>query len=197
MPIGPMKRLAGLALSAMSSFDEELRRQEAEQRSADAKQRSHEDERRRAAEAAVPRILPLLREFSQRLSERGVQPQRVKLTERRGLRLAQFSPAGYVTDSRYEGGSGWRRLRSLHLVTPDGQLLWWSESHRDKAGFIPIKAENLVNGKVWLTGGSYITFGANGEPLVYSHGDPPSTAPLETALAACAMRLINESSGPR
>lgn len=171
----------------MSSFDEELRRQEAQRRSADARQRSEEDRRRRAAEAAVPRLTQLLREFGQRLSERGVQPIRVKLPSRPGFfraRSGGYSPAGYV-------------IASGTLITPDGSF--W----RASSGFVPITAENLLNYEFGLINSrsvqrGYIGADPNGNLYLFETGDAPNRElPLEKELANWAMRLINESSGQR
>jgi hypothetical protein len=183
----------------MSSFDEALRRQEAERHSADARQRSEEDQRRRAAEAAVGRVIQLLHQFCQRLSERGVQPKRVELaSSQEGLfHRAKFTPAGYVLSTHKSDPVARRKIdprpTNVYLVTPEAQL--WRKSFGRGAGFVPITVENLLDREIWVDGGGSITFGTNGEALVYRNGDPPSTMPLEEHLAACAALLIRESSG--
>ena len=189
----------GLSIGDMSGFDEALRRQEAEQRIAQGRQRSEDDQRRRAAEAAIPAIARLLREFAQRLSERGVQPTRVKLTARRGLRPALSSPAGYLTSIRPNNSIGRAVLfvHSLYLVTPDGRLWHWSCDYSSDissacGGFVEITAKKLLEERLCPTGGyGYVTLGADGQPFLYVSGDPSRTTPLEEELATCALRLIN------
>jgi hypothetical protein len=93
-------------------------------------------------------------------------------------------------------------VHSLYLVTPEGRIWHWSCSYQHeispaRGAFVPITADELLTDHLWLTGSAYITSGGNGEALVYAHGDPPTTTPLEEFLASCAVRLIEESSHQR
>jgi hypothetical protein len=109
---------------------------------------------------------------------------------------AHFTPAGYLLWKHHSDLVARRRKietrpNHVYLVTPEGQL--WKTG----AGFVPITVENLLNGKIWVDNGGYITLGTNGETVVYRNGDPPSSTPLEEYLAGCAALLIRESSGER
>lgn len=185
----------------MSSFDEALRRQEAEQRAAYAGRVSYEDQRRRIAEAAVMNVTRLLREFAQRLGERGVRPTRVELPRGQGMfRLPRHSPEGYELMGRRPTYTTWstkprknpHQPTFLSLVTPDGRF--WSYGGASGEGFVPITVETILGDTsrttLWLDGDSYISFGEHGEALVLRNGDPPEITPLEEFLASCAVRLI-------
>lgn len=180
----------------MSSFDDALRRQQAQRDATYATEQSFSLQRRHMAEAAVPTITRLLQEFSIGLSRRGVEPERIELLSRRGiLRLPRYSPAGYELMAKRTWDKSGRQInprpRVLSLVTSEGRL--WCHGMSGQEGFVSITVENLLN-KIYLDGDTYLAYGANGEPQTYRHGDPPSAGPLEELLAQAALRLIDRSS---
>lgn len=183
-----------IILAAMPSFDEALRRQEANQRSADAAQLDQENQRRRGADAAVPRVKQLLREFSQGLAQRGVRPVRLEIAKRRGLfHPALLAPAGYDMGSVYNGT--WDVWDSIYLVTPDGELWSWSKHFSDSGKVVPITADNLASGNVRLNGFMSLKYDSDGNVFAFSNNrGEPISEPLEEFLAGCALRLINDNS---
>ena len=181
----------------MSSFDEAFRREAAQQQSADAAKQSVENRRRRAAEAAIPAITQMLRDFARTLGERGVPPARFEVEPSRGFfgRRRQSSPDGYVVHKYMGAGTGHQYPSRLSLVTPDGQL-WRYTTHPkpgsmsesiQEVGFVPVTVEVLLRGDFVLDWVEVFDDGRVGK--TDSEGD---FSPAEEVLAGQAQRLVEE-----
>jgi hypothetical protein len=184
----------------MSSFDEAFRRASANQQSQDATRRQAVDRRRRGAEAAVPVIQQLLRDFVRRMTQHGVQPLQLPLypESKRGLFSAKgkmhYSPSGYVLDRETKT---WNQdLSSLSLLTPDGQLFRYQNLLGDREeGFVPITADNLMNGDIRLV--KRVHVGDAGEVYMDNAYDRLERESVAESLANRAVQLISESSQQR
>lgn len=180
-------------MSNMSSFEEALRRQEGQ----NIEQKAAFDDRRRAADGAVPRVVQMLQAFARTLNERGVPPQRFQVKDRHGLRPAQHSPAGYAVSGRQEylfpakRKGGW--VRYLSLVTPDGRLWRYDQGEAPyrpaEIGFVEITSDLLLAGDQALMFASLHPDGTVGRTA----RDDSQPTPLEDLLAIRAQELMREN----
>jgi len=182
----------------MSSFDEAFKRQVASQRSADAATRSVEEHRRRAAEAAVPEIKKLLRDFCRTLREHGVRPASVELPQITTYGFfgkktkRQFSPDGYKLGSHAPIGG---QLDYVLLLIPD-ERFWsyvhnWKSKQEPRSGYIDVTAQQLLSGlplDIVVTDDGEIGVRST---VGHDAGDT-LLSPVEEKLASMARYIIDE-----
>jgi len=183
----------------MSGFDDAMRRQTAARQSAQSAQATEMNMRLRAAQAAVPRIQGLLREFVQRLAAAGVRPESVEIGQitKRNLfgtqkRAPQLSPPGYLLGKSHSMHGG---VLGAVLVTPAGELFKSSRDHAlpgvaANGSIVPITAQSILDGHVYL-GSRPVMVSSNGDVGVGDRSEDPKwwKSPEDT-LAARAMELI-------
>jgi hypothetical protein len=174
----------------MSGFDEAMRKHAA----ASNVQSAEQDAQYRAAEAAVPRISELLREFAERLAISGIEALPVKIgsTYKRGWvggkQIPVMSPPGYVLDRTV----GFDRVSvGLVLVTHDGKL--FRKTRDDSGSIVQITAENILARKVYC--GGPVEVGPNGVVAVKTGYDPDIWQSLEDNIAGFAFNLIKSPRG--
>lgn len=174
----------------MSSFDEAFRSESAKQQDWQATQQRVEEVRRRAAEAAAPKINQMIRDLARTLADRGVPLTQIELSPPKGLlrRGGQKSPQGFaIFETRH---SGWSVMR-VTLVTPDGQI-WYCEGYPSsyKGDFVPLTAEALLRGLGALGHIRVLDDGRIGN----TYGEDLNFIPVETILAQEAQRVIAKAS---
>lgn len=171
----------------MSSFDEAFRRQLNDQRTRDADQRSKHDRRYKIAEAAVPAVTQMLRDFYRTLRDQGVLPTRLELDHPRGRfrPKRKYSPEGYVVHL-YMGLGGNQYPTRLSLVTPDARL--WRFEAPEPGEFVPITPEILLTGDFALEYATVLDDGRIG----VSEDAGYDVYSIETLLARQAQKLIEQ-----
>lgn len=168
----------------MSAFDEAMRKQSAARQAAEDADAAELRKRHEAAEAAVPRIQGLLREFAQRLAASGVQPTRVTLKDAGKWGFgAKKSPAGYVL---HNNSAMYGPDRKVALVTPAGEL--FVKGFTESGEILPITAQNIFDGNVYCAG--RVEVRRDGFVGIETSIDPEAWESLEDNIARMAIKII-------
>lgn len=189
----------------MSSFDEAMRRREAQQTELQARQAEASNDATLLAQRALPTVRAAFRDLAQYLSKQGVPTYAYRHYQQsaRSHLLSRYlapSPAGYFV---YGNGSrelqkhhsrearkGARNFDQLILLLPDGRLWEHSQGNRGaKQGIVEISAEALAARDVFIRGLGRIEVDAAGAVVIRAEYSDGRCVPLADALAELGMKM--------